>query len=51
MLEINGKLLSTQEIYDRLKVTQGLKTTEPNSTVQISNTFSVLFAVTHGCGI
>ncbi len=44
MLEINGKLLSTQEIYDRLKVTQGLKTTEHNSTVQISN--SIVFKQT-----
>ena len=35
MLEINGKLLSTQEVLDRLKVTMGLPKDTPNSEVQI----------------
>lgn len=35
MIKINGKTLSTQEIYNRLKISQGLKTNEPNATVQI----------------
>lgn len=35
MLKINGKLLSTQEVYDRLKVTLGLPKSADNSEVQI----------------
>jgi hypothetical protein len=35
MLEINGKLLSSQEVFDRLKVSLGLPKDAPNSDVQI----------------